>query len=79
MSHDLTSHQWELLAGVLQHGGVLAAPFGHLGVDSLLAGVLSDIDALEERGLIAVERSGEHDEPARLTLTEAGYAALGMA
>lgn len=79
MSHDLNDHQWELLARLLQHGGVLAAPFGHLGVDSLLAKVKADIDALEARGLIAVERTGEHDEPVRLTLTEAGYAALGMA
>ncbi|MDX1465466.1 MAG: hypothetical protein R3215_07190 [Halomonas sp.] len=78
MSIDLTEYQRELLARVLQHGGVLAAPFGHPGDDSLKEALLDDIDALEAEGLITVERARGHEAPERLSLTEAGYVALGM-
>ena len=79
MSIDLTDHQRELLARVLQHGGVLAAPFGHPGDDSLEGALLEDIDALEAEGLITVERHRGSKAPERLSLNEAGYDALGMA
>ncbi|MDI5922952.1 hypothetical protein QLQ86_19525 [Halomonas sp. LR5S13] len=75
MSGDLTEHQMELLARVLQHGGALASPFGHPGEDSLL----EDIDTLEARGLITVDRTRGSDEPERISLTQEGYDALGMA
>lgn len=78
MSGDLTEHQMELLARALQHGGALAAPFGHPGEDSLLEEVLEDIDTLEARGLLSVERTRGSDEPERVTLTREGYDALGM-
>ncbi|MFY0991783.1 hypothetical protein [Halomonas sp. C05BenzN] len=77
MSADLNGHQLELLARILQHGGVLASPFGHPGEDSLLREVLDDIDDLEARGLIEVKRDRSHDAPRQLELTETGYAALG--
>ncbi|MGM0912789.1 MAG: hypothetical protein ACQEXC_06100 [Pseudomonadota bacterium] len=79
MSGDLTEHQMELLARVLQHGGALASPFGHPGEDSLLEEVLEDIDSLEARGLLAVDRTRGRDEPERISLTQAGYGALGVA
>ncbi|MDT8878713.1 hypothetical protein RSO68_04465 [Halomonas saccharevitans] len=78
MSIDLTEYQRELLARVLQHGGVLAAPFGHPGDDTLEEALMEDVDALEAEGLIMVERSRGHEAPERLSLTEAGYDALGM-
>lgn len=79
MSGDLTERQLELLARVLQHGGALASPFGHPGEDSLLEEVLEDIDALEARGLITVDRTRGSDQPERIGLTQAGYDVLGMA
>ncbi|MDR9440183.1 MAG: hypothetical protein RI841_11945 [Halomonas sp.] len=79
MSGNLTEHQVELLSRVLQHGAVLASPFGHPGEDSLLEEVLEDIDALEAEGLITVDRARGSDEPERITLTQEGYDALGMA
>jgi len=79
MSGDLTEHQIELLSRVLQHGGTLASPFGHPGEDSLLEEVLEDIDTLEARRLIRVDRTRGSDEPERITLTPEGYDALGMA
>ncbi|SEL85058.1 hypothetical protein [Halomonas daqiaonensis] len=79
MSGDLTENQMELLARVLQHGGTLASPFGHPGEDSLLEEVLENIDDLEARGLIMVNRTRGSDEPERITLSEQGYDALGMA
>lgn len=79
MSIDLTDHQRELLARLLQHGGVLAAPFGHPGDDSLEEALREDIDALEAEGLITVERQRGNAAPDRLSLTEAGYDALDMA
>lgn len=79
MSEPLNEQQQELLARVLQHGGVLAAPFGHVGEDSLLEEVLEEIDALEAMGLLAVDRTRGSDEPERIALTETGYDALGMA
>ncbi|TDO06912.1 MULTISPECIES: hypothetical protein [Halomonas] len=79
MSDDLTENQMELLARVLQHGGTLASPFGHPGEDSLLEEVLEDIDTLEARGLIMVNRTRGSEEPERITLSRAGYDALGMA
>lgn len=78
MSSDLTENQTELLARLLQHGGVLASPFGHPGEDSLLEEVLEDIDDLEARGLITVNRTRGSDEPERITLSPEGYDALGM-
>lgn len=79
MSGDLTEHQMELLARVLQHGGALSSPFGHPGEDSLLEEVLEDIDTLEARGLLTVDRTRGSDEPERISLTQGGYDALGMA
>lgn len=78
MSGDLTEHQMELLARVLQHGGALASPFGHPGEDSLLEEVLEDLDALEASGLITVDRTRGSDAPERVSLTQEGYDALGM-
>ncbi|MGM0982346.1 MAG: hypothetical protein ACQEXG_02795 [Pseudomonadota bacterium] len=78
MSGELTEHQMELLARVMQHGGVLAAPFGHPGEDSLLEEVLEDIDDLEARGLITVDWTRGSDGPERITLTPAGYEALDI-
>lgn len=78
MSNDFKGEQRELLARVLQHGGVLTAPFGHLGHDSLLAEMLADIDDLEAQGLIRVSRAPDDRRPQRLELTQAGYAALGV-
>lgn len=79
MSEALTEPQRELLARVLQHGGVLAAPFGHVGEDSLLEEILDDIDRLEAQGLLVVDRGRGSDQAERIELTEAGYGALGMA
>ncbi|CAM3447528.1 hypothetical protein [Halomonas lysinitropha] len=78
MSGELTEHQMELLSRVMQHGGVLASPFGHPGEDSLLEEVLEDIDELEARGLITVDWTRGSDEPERITLTPAGYEALDI-
>lgn len=78
MSGELTEHQMELLTRVMQHGGVLAAPFGHPGEDSLLEEVLEDIDALEARGLITADWTRGSDQPERITLTPAGYEALDI-
>ncbi|MFC3282366.1 hypothetical protein [Litchfieldella rifensis] len=78
MSTDLTSHQRELLSRVLQHGGVLASPFGHAGEDSLLPQVLDDIDDLEAKGLITVTRFQDSHDPQRIELTATGYTALGI-
>ncbi|MBB3330315.1 hypothetical protein BDK63_001172 [Halomonas campaniensis] len=78
MSHELTDHQRELLARVLQHGGVLSSPFGHSDEDALLPALREAIAALEAQGLITVTA---HDAPGQgetLTLTEQGYAALGI-
>lgn len=75
--HELDETQRELLARVLQHGGVLAAPFGHAGEDSHEAGVLADIAALEEAGCLSVVRDDQR-RPRRLELTPAGYRALGV-
>ncbi|MBB3229295.1 hypothetical protein [Halomonas stenophila] len=77
MHDDLTTSQQDLLARVLQHGGVLSAPFGHVGEDSQLPGMLKDIDRLEAQGLLRVLREAR-GAPERLELTEAGYASLGM-
>lgn len=79
MSEAFTEQQRELLARVLQHGGVLAAPFGHVGEDSLLDEVLDDIDLLEAEGLLAVDRERGSDQAERIELTPAGYEAMGMA
>lgn len=78
MSSDLTEHQMELLTRVLEHGGVLASPFGHPGEDSLLEEVLEDVVDLEARGLITVDSTRGSDEPERITLTPAGYEALDI-
>ncbi|EPC02602.1 hypothetical protein L861_09675 [Litchfieldella anticariensis FP35 = DSM 16096] len=78
MGTDLTSHQMELLSRVLQHGGVLASPFGHAGEDSLLSRVLEDIGELESRGLITVKRFQDSQDPQQIELTAMGYAALGI-
>lgn len=78
MSADLTNHQRELLSRVLQHGGVLASPFGHAGEDSLLPEVLGAIDDLEAKGLITVMRFRDSHDPQRIELTARGYAALGI-
>jgi len=78
MSGELTEHQMELLTRVMQHGGVLAAPFGHPGEDSLLEEVLEDIDALEARGLITADWTRGSDQPERITLTPAGYETLDI-
>lgn len=75
--HAFGDSRRELLARILQHGGVLAAPFGHAGHDSLTPRVRADIDALEGSGAIRVERDAR-GHPRRLTLTEAGYRALGI-
>jgi len=79
MSNELTEQQLELLTRVLQHGGVLAAPFGHPGEDSLMEEVREDIDALEARGLISADWTRGSDAPERITLTPAGYDALDIA
>ncbi|XKE44323.1 hypothetical protein LG302_13210 [Halomonas organivorans] len=73
----LEDSQRELLARILQHGGVLAAPFGHMGEDSLLPDLLADIEALEASGRLRVERDPDGD-PRRLELTPQGYEALEM-
>lgn len=78
MSHELTDHQLELLARVLQHGGVLSSPFGHSDEDALLPALREDIAALEEKGLITVTAHAGRGKGETLTLTEEGYAALGM-
>ncbi|MCK2183742.1 hypothetical protein [Halomonas getboli] len=77
-THDLDESRRELLARVLQHGGVLAAPFGHAGEDSHQPRELADIAALEEAGHLAVQRDDE-GRPSRLELTPSGYRALGVA
>ncbi|RTR00487.1 hypothetical protein [Halomonas nitroreducens] len=77
MRDDLSLSQQDLLARVLQHGGVLSAPFGHVGEDSQLPEMLRDIDHLEARGMLRVLRDAR-GAAERLELTEAGYAALGM-
>ncbi|WP_416140064.1 hypothetical protein ACM26W_06735 [Halomonas sp. HK25] len=78
MPHDLTDHQMELLARVLQHGGVLSSPFGYSDEDALLPALRKDIAALEEKGLITVTPHAGSSGGETLTLTEEGYAALGM-
>jgi hypothetical protein len=79
MAHDLSDHQLELLARVLQHGGVLSSPFGHSDEDRLLPALRQDI-ALESKGLIRVTPHGGpgQDQGETLALTEEGYAALDM-
>ena len=79
MRGDLSEHQMELLSRVLQHGAVLASPFGHPGEDSLLQEVQEDIDTLEAEGLITVDRARGSDKPERISLTPSGYDALDMA
>ncbi|MFG6175670.1 hypothetical protein ACGTN6_00330 [Halomonas sp. THAF12] len=74
-AHDLDDTQRELLARVLQHGGVLGAPFGHAGEDSHEPLILDDIAALEAAGLIKVERDDERCVR-RIELTTSGYRAL---
>ncbi|AXY41101.1 hypothetical protein D1793_02210 [Halomonas sp. JS92-SW72] len=78
MSHELTDHQLELLARVLQHGGVLSSPFGYSDEDALLPALREDIAALEEKGLITVTPHAGRGQGETLTLTEEGYAALDM-
>lgn len=78
MPHDLTDHQLELLTRVLQHGGVLSSPFGHSDEDALLPALRGDIAALEAQGLITVTTHEAPGHGETLTLTEEGYAALGM-
>jgi len=78
MSYDLTDHQLELLARVLQHGGVLSSPFGHSDEDTLLPALHDDIAILEEMGLITVTPHAGRAEGETLTLTEEGYSALDM-
>ncbi|MCG6657433.1 hypothetical protein HOP52_06600 [Halomonas campisalis] len=78
MSYDLTDHQLELLARVLQHGGVLSSPFGHSDEDSLLPALHEEIAALEEAGLITVTPHAGSGQGETLTLTEEGYAALDI-
>ncbi len=78
MPHDLTDHQLEILARVLQHGGVLSSPFGHSDEDALLPEMREDIAALEGKGLITVTAHSGSGQGETLTLTEEGYVALGM-
>lgn len=75
--HELDTSRHELLARVLQHGGVLAAPFGHAGDDSHEAGILADIDALEAAGYLSVDRDVA-GAPRRITLSPQGYRVLGI-
>ncbi|GEK74677.1 MULTISPECIES: hypothetical protein [Halomonas] len=76
-SHDLDESRRELLARVLQHGGVLAAPFGHAGENSHESRDLADIAALEEAGHLVIQRDDE-GRPSRLELTPSGYRVLGI-
>lgn len=78
MSYDLTDQQLELLARLLQHGGVLSSPFGHSDEDSLLPVLREDIAALEAAGLITVAPHAGSGQGETLALTEEGYAALDM-
>ncbi|MCA1768585.1 MAG: hypothetical protein LC652_01045 [Halomonas sp.] len=78
MPHDLTDHQLELLTRVLQHGGVLSSPFGYSEEDALLPALREDIAALEKMSLITVVPHTGSGRGETLTLTEEGYAALGM-
>ncbi len=73
----LDESQRELLARVLQHGGVLGAPFGHVGEDSHESRILDDIAALEEGGMITVTRD-DKGRPQRIELAPKGYRALGI-
>ncbi|MGR2739056.1 hypothetical protein ACUY1T_11475 [Billgrantia sp. Q4P2] len=77
MSDDLTDLQIELLSRALQHGGVLAAPFGHLGEDSLVSDMKEHAAGLEANGLARVWRDDEGGLE-RIEVTSRGYAALGV-
>lgn len=77
MSSELTDHQVEILSRALQHGGVLSAPFGHLGEDSLVDDMEAHTADLEERGLIKARRDKDGSLQ-RLEVTAKGYAALGV-
>ncbi|MBB3141193.1 hypothetical protein [Halomonas organivorans] len=74
-AHDLGDTRRELMARVLQHGGVLVAPFGHAGGDSHEAMILDDIAALEAAGFLEVGRDDE-GRVHRIELTSSGYRAL---
>ncbi|MGQ4877631.1 hypothetical protein ACOJCM_03545 [Billgrantia sp. LNSP4103-1] len=77
MDHDLTDHQVEILSRALQHGGVLAAPFGHPGEDSLVDEMEAQAADLEAGGLVKAWRD-ENGSLQRLEVTSQGYAALGV-
>jgi hypothetical protein len=77
MSSDLTDHQVEILSRALQHGGVLAAPFGHPGEDSLVDEMEAHVADLETGGLVKAWRAEDHSLQ-RLEVTSKGYAALGV-
>ncbi len=77
MKHELTDHQVEIISYALQHGGVLAAPFGHFGDDSLVEELPAHVKALEADGLVTVTRD-EHGDLQRIELTPQGQAALGV-
>lgn len=76
MSSGLTDHQIEILSRALQHGGVLAAPFGHPGEDSLIEDMEAQVADLEADGLVKAWRD-EEGSLQRLEVTGRGYAALG--
>ncbi|QOR38223.1 hypothetical protein HNO52_06635 [Billgrantia diversa] len=77
MDDDLTDHQIEILSFAMQHGGVLAAPFGHLGEDSKVAEMEEHVARLAADGLVSVRRD-EEGELERIEVTSKGYAALGV-
>lgn len=74
---SLTNHQIEILSYAMQHGGVIAAPFGHLGEDGGVREMKEHVAGLEADGLVRVSRDDE-GELARIELTSKGYVALGI-
>ncbi|NIC08068.1 hypothetical protein [Billgrantia bachuensis] len=77
MGSELTDHQIEILSYAMQHGGVLAAPFGHLGEDSKVLNMEKHVAGLEAAGLVRVKRD-EEGGMERIEVTSKGYAALGV-
>lgn len=77
MSSGLTDHQVEILSRALQHGGVLAAPFGHAGADSLVDDMEAQVAELEANGMVKAWRDADGSLQ-RLEVTSKGYVALGV-
>lgn len=77
MEGELTDHQIEILSYAMQHGGVLAAPFGHLGEDSKVSKMEEHVAGLEADELVRVRRD-EEGGMERIEVTSKGYAALGV-